>query len=304
MASTALAQHSYESIKKGSLSFSFASQLLPRRIRDRVVKLYAWCRYVDNQVDGLSPEASQQERQRVLSRLESDSFSPRPRSHLPEAMQAFRAVRREVQFPIPYARDLIRGMAMDLQGQKYETETDLYLYCYRVAGVVGLMMSHLMDVSSQRASQHAMDLGIAMQLTNICRDVGEDARMGRVYLPSRWLCEAGYTGDDIMALDQRPQLLAVVNRALDLADGYYRSGDVGLKFLPFRCALAIAVAREVYAAIGHEVRRRGASAWDQRVWIPLPRKVSLALKGITLVLKTIPYRFHKFSQKFKQASAT
>ena len=302
MGSTALERHSYQSIKKGSLSFSFAARLLPRRIRDRVVKLYAWCRYVDNEVDGLPLDASETERAKVLNRLEIDSFSPRPKARLPEAMQAFREVRREIRFPEQYARDLIRGMAMDLNKAHYETETDLYLYCYRVAGVVGLMMSHIMEVSAPRATQHALDLGIAMQITNICRDIGDDLAMGRIYLPRQWLVEAGVHSDLILDPSVRNQLVAVVARALDLADHYYRSGEAGIKYLPWRCALGIAVAREVYAAIGEEVRRRGSAAWDRRVWIPLPKKAWLALKGIGLVLKTMPYRLQQLTQRIRQES--
>lgn len=290
-----LEAYSYQAMAQGSLSFSFASRLFGRRIRDRVVKLYAWCRYVDNQVDERdqsdpSPEA----RQALLATLEKQSFGPEPAGELPAAMAAFRALRRELPFPEQYARDLIAGMAMDLDGQVYQTEDELYLYCYRVAGVVGLMMSYLMEVSSERAHRHATDLGLAMQLTNICRDIKTDEAMGRCYLPRVWLEEAGFhPGESLMTAAQRPALLHVVGRALDAAEQLYRSGDAGLKYLPLRCALAVAIAREVYSGIGDEIRVRGARAWDQRTWLPLSRKIMLAFRGVGRVLQTLPYRLRQ-----------
>jgi phytoene synthase len=292
-----LTRYGQQSMKKGSLSFSFASRLFARKIRSRVVRLYAWCRYVDNRVDGLPSTASLAERQQVLAELEQESFAMPPPDRLHPAMQAFREVRQEVRFPDEHARDLIQGMAMDLDKVQYQTEEQLLLYCYRVAGVVGLMMSHMMNAQSQAAYPHAVDLGIAMQLTNISRDIAEDAAMGRVYLPRDWLDRAGIPeGADLLHPVYRPALLSVVERALSLADHYYRSGDAGLKYLPLRCAFAVAIAREVYSAIGHEVRRRQAHAWDERVWIPWSQKLRVACRGVGRVLKTLPYRFNQMTQ--------
>jgi phytoene synthase len=291
-----LTHYGQESMQKGSLSFSFASRLFSRKIRSRVVRLYAWCRYVDNRVDGLPATASLKERQHVLSELERASFAMPPPFRLHPAMEAFREVRQEVRFPDEHARDLIHGMAMDLDKVQYQTEEQLLLYCYRVAGVVGLMMSYMMDAESEAAFPHAVDLGMAMQLTNISRDIAEDAAMGRVYLPRTWLDKAGIPeGVDLLHPVYRPALLSVVERALTLADRYYKSGDAGLKYLPLRCAFAVAIAREVYAAIGHEVRRRQAHAWDQRVWIPWPQKLRVACRGVGRVLKTLPYRINKMT---------
>jgi phytoene synthase len=291
-----LTRYGQESMQKGSLSFSFASRLFAKRIRSRVVRLYAWCRYVDNRVDGLPADASQENRQRVLAELEQESFASPAPSELHPAMQAFREVRQELRFPEEHARDLIRGMAMDLEKLEYQTEEQLLLYCYRVAGVVGLMMSYMMDVRSKAAFPHAVDLGMAMQLTNISRDIAEDAAMGRVYLPRDWLDRAGIPeGADLLHPVYRPALVAVVDKALSLADRYYQSGDAGLKYLPLRCAFAVAIAREVYSAIGHEVRRRQGQAWEQRVWIPWPQKVRVACRGVGRVLKTLPYRFNQLT---------
>jgi phytoene synthase len=289
-----LRAYSYESIAKGSLSFAFAARLLPLGIRDRVVKLYAWCRYVDNEVDLRISRLDPESRRRELDALQDQSFGSFSMRTLPVAMEALRSLRTEVPFPEDYARDLIRGMEMDLDGVHYEEFEQLHLYCYRVAGVVGLMMTRVMGVDDPAALKHAEDLGVGMQLTNISRDIAEDAAMGRVYLPASWLREAGIElPSELMDPTHRDRLVTVVGRVLAMADRYYRSGDAGLKFLPLRCAIGIAAAREIYAAIGHEVMARGARAWDQRVWIPWYQKLWYAGKGLLKVMKTLPYRWRR-----------
>jgi len=284
--------YSYAAIKKGSLSFSFASKLFEAQVRDRVVRLYAWCRYVDDQID--NETLPLEKRVEALRLLAKQSFNPLVSVDIPPAIRAFRELRSEINIPLEHAVDLLKGMSMDLQHERYETLEDLEVYCYRVAGVVGLMMSHLMDIKDPRAYQHAVDLGLAMQLTNICRDVVEDARMGRIYLPETWLAQAHIPPrpELILKPESRKAILPIVQMLLARADGLYRSGDQGLKYLPLRCALAVGIAREVYAAIGHEVIKRGEHAWDRRAWIPFHRKLLLGVKGFGKALATIPYRLN------------
>ncbi len=277
-------------IRKGSLSFSFASKLFESQIRDRVVRLYAWCRYVDDQIDNESDPLEL--REQTLRLLAKQSFDPIVSADIPPAIRAFRELRTEIDLPTEHAADLLKGMAMDLGRQRYQSLEDLEVYCYRVAGVVGLMMSHLMKVHDVRAYQHAIDLGLAMQLTNICRDVAEDARMGRIYLPEQWLQHANLLAEpeQLLRPESKKAIIPIVRMLLTRADGLYRSGDQGLKYLPLRCALAVGIAREVYAAIGHEILRRGEQAWDNRTWIPFPKKLMLGIKGLAKVFATLPYR--------------
>ncbi|MBC7532189.1 MAG: phytoene/squalene synthase family protein [Oligoflexus sp.] len=283
--------YSYAAIQKGSLSFSFASKLFEGSIRNRVVRLYAWCRYVDDQID--NEQTSFEKRMQLLQVLAKQSFDPLVSADIPPAIRAFRELRAETYIPIEHPVDLLKGMSMDLCQQRYYSLSDLEIYCYRVAGVVGLMMSHLMDVEDPSAYQHAIDLGLAMQLTNISRDVVEDARMGRIYLPEMWLENAGLALDPkvLLQTENHKVIVPMVQMLLSRAEALYRSGDQGLKFLPFRCALAVAIAREVYSAIGHEVIKRGEEAWNSRTWIPLHRKLLLGVKGVAKVLATIPFRF-------------
>jgi phytoene synthase len=168
--------------------------------------------------------------------------------------------------PAHYALELIEGMAMDVRGTRYTTLKELLLYCYRVAGTVGLMMSHVMGLRERRA-QHAADLGIAMQLTNIARDITEDAAMGRIYLPLSWLQEARIPLTISLRSEHREKLAMLTLRLLREADRYYRSGDAGLWHLSFRSACAVSAARHVYSEIGSLLLRRGACAWDQRAYV-------------------------------------
>jgi phytoene synthase len=181
-------------------------------------------------------------------------------------------------------------MAMDVRSTRYATLDELLLYCYRVAGTVGLMMSHIMGLRDERALRHAADLGIALQLTNIARDITEDAALGRVYLPLQWLREANIEPSDLAANEYRDRLALLVWRLLLEAEPYYRSGDEGLWNLSFRSACAVAAARHVYAEIGHLLLKRGARAWDQRSYVTGGRKLHVILRAMLRLLRSVPAR--------------
>jgi phytoene synthase len=203
---------------------------------------------------------------------------------------AMQYIVQRYSIPAHYALELIEGMAMDARGTRYRTFNDLSLYCYRVAGTVGLMMSHVMGLRDELALKHAADLGIAMQLTNIARDITEDALMGRVYLPLQWIEEAGITPEEITAKKNRHKLALITERLLKEAERYYLSGDAGLWHLSFRSACAVAAARHVYAAIGSLILRKGSSAWDERSYVTGARKHWVIIGGVLQVIATIPLR--------------
>ncbi len=195
--------------------------------------------------------------------------------------------------PAHYALELIEGMAMDVRGTRYRTLRELVLYCYRVAGTVGLMMSHVMGLRDECALRNAADLGIAMQLTNIARDITEDAGMGRIYLPLAWLDEAQVPPDQISAPEHRDKLAMLTLRLLNEADRYYRSGDAGLWHLSFRSACAVSAARHVYSEIGSLLVKRGARAWDQRTYVTGARKLWVVLRGVLSLVRSMPARWFK-----------
>ncbi len=165
---------------------------------------------------------------------------------------------------------------MDVEEKPYDRFEELLSYCYHVAGVVGVMMAYVMGVKGKDTLDRAADLGIALQLTNIARDVMDDASAGRVYLPRTWLAEAGVPADQIRQRRHRRGVHDVVRRVLAEADRYYRSASVGVARLPLRAAWSIATARGVYRDIGRLVLKRGEAAWDRRAVVSKPRKLMRA----------------------------
>jgi phytoene synthase len=171
------------------------------------------------------------------------------------------------------------GFEMDVEGRRYKTLDDTIDYCYHVAGVVGIMMAHIMGVRDEPTLDRATDLGLAFQLTNICRDVVEDAEIGRIYLPQDVLTEVGVPIDAVASPEHRRALHQVVSRVLAEADRYYASSWLGISQLPFRSAWAVAAANAVYRDIGRLILDRGPAAWSGRASTGKGRKIVLALKG-------------------------
>lgn len=207
----------------------------------------------------------------------------------PVATPAFAALQAVVQnhdIPERYPMAHLDGFAMDVQGQRYQTIDDTLRYSYHVAGVVGVMMAHVMGVRDEATLDRACDLGLAFQLTNIARDLVEDAGMGRCYLPATWLAEVGIAEDDIAAPRHRPALAGLAQRLVDTAEPYYHSARGGLPALPLRSAWAIATAHGVYREIGVKVKERGAQAWDRRVSTSKTEKAGLLMRGAGMAVSS------------------
>jgi phytoene synthase len=267
-------------LARQSKSFALAALLLPRRCRDDVAVLYAYCRRVDDAVDDARDEERPARVEALFEELAS-VYGGAPQSD--SLLVEFRRVVRQHGIPEAYPRALLEGMRSDLGPVRVTRQSDLLLYAHRVAGVVGLMLCHVFTLSDRRALVNADHLGIAMQLTNICRDVLEDFRRDRVYLPAELLRAAGVppleppTGELTHA---RVELAVAVRSLLGLADHYYASGDAGLAALPFRIAVAVRAARLIYAAIGAELARRGHDVLDGRAVVPLWRKLALVWRAL------------------------
>jgi len=257
----------------GAKTFSLAALFFRAETYWAACQIYSWCRYCDDQVDS-SADQGEQALGSVVDSLRQKTlsvFRREPQSELPFA--ALQTVVMRYDIPETYALDLIEGMAMDARQEEYESLDRLEVYAYRVAGTVGLMMTYVLGVSDPQARFHAKQLGIAMQLTNISRDIVEDAEMGRIYLPLRWLREEGLDRPDILRPESRPKLALLAHRLVQTAETYYQDGNRGLRYLKFRNALAIAIASSIYRAIGHYVVRRGSKAWDTRTVVPFSRKL-------------------------------
>jgi 15-cis-phytoene synthase len=174
---------------------------------------------------------------------------------------------------------LLEGFAWDTEARCYASIGELEAYAVRVAGTVGVMMSLLMGVRDESALARACDLGVAMQLTNIARDIGEDARAGRLYLPLEWLEQAGIDAQAFLAAPAHsPALGGVVARLLEDADRLYRRAETGIEALPRRCRPGIRAARWLYAEIGREVERRGLDSVSTRAIVPGWRKGQVLLR--------------------------
>lgn len=279
-------------IRTGSLSFHAASRLLPARVRDPALALYAFCRVADDEVDEGADKAAAV--LRLGERLDLIyRGTPRPSP----ADRAFAAVVADVDMPRALPEALLEGLAWDALGRRYDTLSGVLSYSARVASAVGAMMCVLMGVREADALARACDLGLAMQLTNIARDVGEDARAGRLFLPLDWLDQAGIAPEALLA-DPRPSpaLASVIARLLDVADGQYRRAFAGVPRLPFDCRAGIFAAGHIYGAIGTEVMRNGCDSVTRRARTTRARKLGLlALSGVQAALSPLlpnPARLH------------
>jgi 15-cis-phytoene synthase len=265
-----------DAIRQGSRTFFAASLLLPAPVRRPAYGLYAFCRLSDDAVDlnGGSPSALDRLRNR-LARI----YEGRP---LPVA--ADRAMADLVrQFVIPRAlpEALFEGLAWDAENRQYEGLSDLYDYAARVAGTVGVMMTLMMGVRTPSATARACDLGVAMQFTNIARDVGEDARAGRLYLPLRWLREAGIEPTAFLANPAlTPPLQSVIARLLHEADVLYARARGGVALLPAACRPAILTAALLYAEIGRQLERLSLDSIAYRARVSGRRKAGILARAL------------------------
>ena len=262
-------------MRTGSKSFFAASLVLPSRVRAPATALYAFCRLADDTIDLEShlyggPMGALHHLQQRLQRIYDGRPSPVP------ADRALAAVVAQFNIPKTLLDALLEGFEWDLQSRRYDTLAQLQDYGARVAGTVGSMMAVIMGARSAQAQARACELGVAMQLTNIARDVGEDARAGRLYLPRDWLREAGIDPDAwLQAPTFSPALGSVVSRLLAEADLLYERAALGIDALPRDCRPAIQAARLVYAEIGREVERAGCDSVSRRACVSSQRKLGL-----------------------------
>jgi 15-cis-phytoene synthase len=271
-------------IKTGSKSFYTASLLLPESIREAAYALYAFCRLSDDAVD---TEARQWDAIARLRRRLDQVYSGNPQTSAADRCLADVVVR----FAIPRLSFdyLMEGFEWDVEGRAYETLADLEAYGERVAGSVGAMMASLMGARSPEMAERACDLGVAMQLTNIARDVGEDAANGRLYLPRSLLRAVGVDPDQWLASPVfNLQIASVVNTLLARADTLYPRADQAIARLPASVRPAIYAARLLYAEIGQVVKANGYDSISQRAHTSPGRKAWLVGRALQKASKAMP----------------
>jgi phytoene synthase len=263
--------------RRSRSNFYYAFLTLPRARRDALYAVYAFCRTVDDVADlGRDPGAQRAE----LARWRADvarCFEPGPPPGHPIARQLAAAVRT---YPIPRAalEAIIDGCEMDLQRVRFETAEDLYPYCYRVASAVGLCCIEIFGYTDPRARDYAVKLGTALQLTNIVRDVGADARDGRVYLPQEDLRGFGVTEDDLVAGRYGERFVKLMEHQAARARQFYAAAAAAYPTADARSLIAAQIMGGIYRTLLDEIEARRFAVLGERITLPARRKVAIALR--------------------------
>ncbi len=269
----------------GSKSFYFATRFFPPDLARAAHAVYWFCRYTDDLVDecetldrGRTDLDAWTEALRAATRSGTRTDHPVLRIFLHTAAQ--------YQIPLEYAFELIEGMRMDLNGARYANFEELRLFCYRVASVVGLMMCCVIGFEDprdrERAVPHAIDLGIAMQLTNILRDVGEDLTRDRVYLPAEEMAQFGYCEGELRSHVRNEPFRRLMQFQVERARQYYARGNAGIGMLNVRGRFAVKVASDVYREILVRVARSDFAVFDSRAVVPPAQKYWLTARNMAL----------------------
>jgi phytoene synthase len=271
-------------MRGGSKSFFAAGLLLPKKIYRPASALYAFCRLADDAIDEAPDHASGKAAALSRLRVRLDlAYAGTPVAHPADRAFADAIARHDIPRALP--ESLLEGFAWDAENRRYEDIQALHAYAARVAGTVGAMMAVLMGVRAPGAIARACDLGIAMQLTNIARDVGEDARNGRLYLPLAWLQAEGIEADRWLKQPVfTPEIARVIKRVLDAAEALYARGALGIPHLPARCRPGIRAAGLIYAEIGNTLARSGYDSVTSRAHVPASRKAALLARSLTALV--------------------
>jgi phytoene synthase len=252
-------------------SFFFAARFLPPQKRRAVFPIYAFCRHVDDAVD--IAEGTEDQKRRVVATWQTrlgdvfagnvcfDEAAPTDQDLV---FIAWRDVLSHYRFDESLPLELIRGVVQDTEINRYETFDDLYRYCYRVASTVGLMSSEILGYSDRKALANAEALGIAMQLTNILRDVGEDAERDRIYLPREDLERFGVSESQILAGEISREFASLVKFEIERARKYYLEGDAGIAYLEPDSRVTVGLASTVYAKILREIEKQRYDVFTRR----------------------------------------
>jgi len=262
-----------------SKSFYMSTLLLPRSRRKAVYALYGFCRYMDNLVDKPRNRFKEELIQEIHSLEKELQIAYRSGESEHPVLCSFIQTVRDYQIPIKHPLELCKGILMDVDHQHYPNFQDLYLFCHRVAGVVGLMMTHVLGYTSDKAFDYAVKLGIAMQLTNILRDIQEDKNNGRIYLPLDEMEQFNVPKSDILQENVTPELKKLIQFSVDRAHRYYQEANPGIEMLIPSCRFAIYSASDIYRNILHEIESNDYNPFLGRVYITQVKKTRIILSN-------------------------
>jgi len=278
------------SIKSEGKSFYWASFFLPKKNRIAASRLYSICRYLDDVADNSKLDTSSQIKN-IFNQIKENESS--------EINIFF----KKNNINLGILKDLIDGLISDQQNVRVADEKELIDYSYKVAGTVGLMMLPIINTKDAEARKHAIDLGIAMQLTNIARDVYEDAKMNRLYLPKEWLGQVSVSDlIDNKLDDQKKRLIELsIKNLIELSDKFYANGFSGMKFIPLRTRLAIFFAAKIYKGIGEKIKSGGYVYKLERIYLNKLEKLWITIISIPefLFLKNIFKSYKPIRGSFK-----
>tara|TARA_B100000530_G_C15888963_1_gene460619 strand:- start:412 stop:1287 length:876 start_codon:yes stop_codon:yes gene_type:complete len=278
------------SIKSEGKSFYWASFFLPKKNRIAASRLYSICRYLDDVADNSKLDTSSQIKN-IFNQIKENESS--------EINIFF----KKNNINLGILKDLIDGLISDQQNVRVTDEKELIDYSYKVAGTVGLMMLPIINTKDAEARKHAIDLGIAMQLTNIARDVYEDAKMNRLYLPKEWLGQVSISDlIDNKLDDQKKKLIELsIKNLIELSDKFYANGFSGMKFIPLRTRLAIFFAAKIYKGIGEKIKSGGYVYKLERIYLNKLEKLWITIISIPefLFLKNIFKSYKPIRGSFK-----
>ena len=286
-----MSDYSYnsQSLAKHGKSFYWASFFLPDKNKDAASELYSICRYCDDLADETSIDQSEklkEEFEQICNRAE----------------HPINKFFKNNNISIQVLGDLIKGLIKDQKLVRIQTERELIEYSYQVAGTVGLMMQPLILVNNKEANKHAVDLGIAMQLTNIARDIYEDATMNRVYLPKEWLQDISVeqltnnSNQEIQTLMSK-----IIKKLIDLSEVYYQNGFSGMKYIPIKTRLAIFFAAKIYRGIGMKIKSNQYQYSNKRVYLNKFYKLWVTIKSLPefIFLKRIYRSYTPIRESFQ-----
>lgn len=281
---------SYDTLRRNGRSFYWAGQLLSGEQLARAASLYSLCRGIDDLADDAVTDSQKSLAQQQLTRLD-DALEKRepPGEGLDAVYHQAQQLLADEPIALGALRDLIATVRKDLHPVRVRDQRELLQYAYGAAGTVGVIMTCLLEARRRPdALPHAIDLGIAMQLTNMARDVLEDAHLGRVYLPADGASGSLFAEALVAGCPAtRHRAWGGVCELITLAEFYYRSGWKGLAYLPLRARFSIAVAAQVYREIGQQILRRGEHQyWQRRSVVSARRKLRVSVDALTqLVLE-------------------
>ena len=259
-------------------SFYFSSFLLPKEKRNAAYAVYSFCRYADNIVDKAGKNSLAEAEKNIDSLLENldEVYSGRS---VNDGFSAFGNTVRKFDIPKHYFTELVEGVSMDMKTKRYKSFTELEHYCYKVASVVGLIMSEIFRYSNSAALEYAVHLGKAMQLTNILRDIHDDYTMNRVYIPQDELSGFGYREEDIGNKVINKNFLSLIKHQIERARRFYEIAEKGIPYLTDDGSrTTVVLMLKIYSGILNKIEEKKYDVYSGRVYVSRAEKIFIMTK--------------------------